>query len=67
MSEPPLLVVPLPARLPVVCALLDALSATWEAEYGTRLTTAHLSQQDTPWGPAMVVALDDPTAESEET
>ncbi|MEV7908383.1 hypothetical protein [Streptomyces anulatus] len=52
---PPLVVIPLPARLTVVSALLDALGGAWEADHGTPLTTARMSHETTPWGPALVV------------
>lgn len=57
------MVIPLPARLPIVCALLDALSDAWEAEYGAPPTNAHMSQENTPWGLAMVVREGDAPAE----
>ncbi|GII87090.1 hypothetical protein Ssi03_50800 [Sphaerisporangium siamense] len=61
MSDRPVLaVIPLPARLEVSAAILGALADVWEEHHGQTLTTAHMAEEFTPWGRALVIREPEP-------
>ncbi|GIH69461.1 hypothetical protein [Sphaerimonospora thailandensis] len=63
MANPPLMVIPMPAPATLVAHAIETAAAHW-AERGQVLTTGHLLNEETGYGPALVIPAPEPPDET---